>query len=330
MRRGKSNIEETLAADTRVPDGSGGFRVSYAARRGAGLPFFIYSTGRLATIETHDHDFWEVVYVYEGRGTCTVGKQAIAFHSRQLILTPPFVPHRFEACAGSLHRQVSLAVYPPVLRQIPFLQSSVDDLLAWVAEGSRYAVAVPEGVAEEFERRIEAIQREFLLKPRGYEASIALDLGQLMVHAARLYRGDTDAFPQVGDCPLVVRQALAAIHTSYATIRGLRGIVPGIRIDQRYFIRLFKKHVGHTPVNYLNRIRIERSGELLLHTRQPVAQIAFDTGYNDLRHFNRQFRRIMGATPTAYREQRGAARSHRSRAVVSVLRKNDHGDDDCG
>jgi len=44
--------------------------------------------------------------------------------------------------------------------------------------------------------------------------------------------------------------------------------------------------------------------DLLRRTRDPVAAIAFDAGFNDLSTFNHRFRRLFGAAPTAYRAAR--------------------------
>jgi AraC family transcriptional regulator len=49
-----------------------------------------------------------------------------------------------------------------------------------------------------------------------------------------------------------------------------------------------------------------RLGQILLllrQTKRPIVEIAFDSGFNDLPHFNRIFRREVGMTPREYRKQ---------------------------
>ena len=71
-----------------------------------------------------------------------------------------------------------------------------------------------------------------------------------------------------------------------------------------YFCRLFKSGTGLTFTAYLARVRIERVKELLL--RNPnlrVSEIAFETGFQSLTHFNRLFVKLTGEPPTEYRQR---------------------------
>ncbi|MDR0947299.1 MAG: AraC family transcriptional regulator [Ruminococcus sp.] len=68
------------------------------------------------------------------------------------------------------------------------------------------------------------------------------------------------------------------------------------------FCRYFKKINGLTPINYLNKYRISRSRILLMNTDKKVSDIALLCGYNNISHFNRDFKKYMKCTPTDYRK----------------------------
>lgn len=69
-----------------------------------------------------------------------------------------------------------------------------------------------------------------------------------------------------------------------------------------HFIRVFKKEVGETPMNYITRKKIEKA-ELLLTTKSSsVKSIAYSLGYDDHSYFNRLFKSRVGKTPQQYRE----------------------------
>lgn len=68
-----------------------------------------------------------------------------------------------------------------------------------------------------------------------------------------------------------------------------------------HFLRVFRDVVGMTPHQYVLHLRMHRAAVRLRRSDDPVSAIAFDAGFNDLSTFNRRFRRIIGATPTAYR-----------------------------
>jgi AraC-like DNA-binding protein len=67
------------------------------------------------------------------------------------------------------------------------------------------------------------------------------------------------------------------------------------------FSRAFKKHTGHSPMEYLELRRIEAASIALRASDDKVAVIAMESGFSDLRRFNLVFKKKMGETPSAYR-----------------------------
>jgi len=68
-----------------------------------------------------------------------------------------------------------------------------------------------------------------------------------------------------------------------------------------YFSRCFKTYTGLNYVTYMNLLRIESAINKLINTNLPVAMIALECGFNDIRHFNRVFRKYTGHTPSEFR-----------------------------
>jgi AraC-like DNA-binding protein len=65
--------------------------------------------------------------------------------------------------------------------------------------------------------------------------------------------------------------------------------------------RSFRAIVGTSPHRYLVSARLRRAARLLLDTRRPVTELAYDVGFGDLSNFIRTFRRELGCSPTQYR-----------------------------
>jgi AraC-like DNA-binding protein len=72
-------------------------------------------------------------------------------------------------------------------------------------------------------------------------------------------------------------------------------------MSRYHFLRVFRRVIGMTPHQYVLRMRMHRAAVRLRLSDEPVSTIAFDAGFNDLSTFNRRFRRIMGASPSAFR-----------------------------
>ena len=68
-----------------------------------------------------------------------------------------------------------------------------------------------------------------------------------------------------------------------------------------HFLRIFRQLVGMTPHQFVLRTRLHRAAVRLRRSDETISAIAFDAGFNDLSTFNRRFRRLMGASPGAYR-----------------------------
>jgi AraC-like DNA-binding protein len=72
-------------------------------------------------------------------------------------------------------------------------------------------------------------------------------------------------------------------------------------LSKDHFIRLFKKGMGTTPLQYVNQKKIEKAQLLLLTEELAVKEIAFRLAFEDYSYFNRLFKKITGVTPQEYR-----------------------------
>ncbi len=72
-------------------------------------------------------------------------------------------------------------------------------------------------------------------------------------------------------------------------------------MSRRNFDRRFKAATGQTPLNYLQKLRMETARELLKHSNLSVAEIMFHCGYQDATHFRSLFKKYHGSTPRQYR-----------------------------
>ena len=68
-----------------------------------------------------------------------------------------------------------------------------------------------------------------------------------------------------------------------------------------YISSKFREELGCTAVQYLQRLRIEKSCKLLAASQQSIRQIAEAVGYENEKFFHKLFRRLMGMSPGAYR-----------------------------
>lgn len=68
-------------------------------------------------------------------------------------------------------------------------------------------------------------------------------------------------------------------------------------LEQSYFIRKFKSVTGMTPAAYINRVRLEKAGDLILFSELSITEIADKTGFDSPNYFTRRYKEAYGVTP---------------------------------
>lgn len=68
------------------------------------------------------------------------------------------------------------------------------------------------------------------------------------------------------------------------------------------FCRYFKKKSGKTFAQFVNELRVNYACKFLKHGNQTIAAISNEAGFNNLSNFNRQFKSLMGKSPSEYRD----------------------------
>jgi len=101
--------------------------------------------------------------------------------------------------------------------------------------------------------------------------------------------------------PAAVASAKQFVQTHVEEPRLLAQVVRHVNVSRFYFCKLFKKSTGLNFTDYLSRVRTEKAKNLLLNPNLRVSEIAYEVGFQSLTHFNRVFHRIVGCSPTAYR-----------------------------
>ena len=102
-----------------------------------------------------------------------------------------------------------------------------------------------------------------------------------------------------------VALAMAYIHDRYDQGPSLAQIAQTVHVSPFHFHRLFTKHTGVSPKQYLQRKQLQVARRLLLYTRKPIQHVAKACGFSSHGHFTSTFHRMMDISPSDYREKHG-------------------------
>ncbi|WP_147430070.1 helix-turn-helix transcriptional regulator [Frondihabitans australicus] len=98
-----------------------------------------------------------------------------------------------------------------------------------------------------------------------------------------------------------IEEVRAYLDQTFLESHTLASLAERAHLERTYFSRAFSQRVGVPVVEYTTRLRIRHAVSELRSSNRPIAEIAAASGFRDLSHFGRTFRRITGTTPRAYR-----------------------------
>lgn len=101
----------------------------------------------------------------------------------------------------------------------------------------------------------------------------------------------------------IMEHILHYINHNYAENLKLETIAPLFGYNNAYLGKIFTKQVGESFNSYLDRIRIEKSKQLLQEKQLKVYEIAEQVGYKNVDYFHKKFKKYVGESPAEYRKQ---------------------------
>ncbi len=93
------------------------------------------------------------------------------------------------------------------------------------------------------------------------------------------------------------------LHGVGAKDAPLESLAARAGLEERTFLRRFRKATGHTATEYQQELRVNKARELLQFGASSVDQIAWEVGYGDAGAFRKVFTRIVGLSPAEYRRR---------------------------
>lgn len=135
---------------------------------------------------------------------------------------------------------------------------------------------------------------------------------ELAIRAAKVFSVDLDRSrqdyfgtftPEENHGDDLVKKAQEQIKKNFSKASTIEEIIIDVPSSRRNLARRFKQVTGITPIEYLQKTRIEAAKQLLEQSRHSISEVMFESGYNDLKTFRSLFKRNVGMTPKDYREK---------------------------
>jgi len=100
----------------------------------------------------------------------------------------------------------------------------------------------------------------------------------------------------------IIASAKEYIDQNYSKDISLDDMSRNMNLSPYYFSKLFKEETGENFVEFLTRVRIDKAKDLLKLPDKSMKEICSEVGYGDPNYFSRIFKKVVGQTPTEFRE----------------------------
>jgi transcriptional regulator GlxA family with amidase domain len=101
----------------------------------------------------------------------------------------------------------------------------------------------------------------------------------------------------------MVQQAQAYIESNLHEKISVEHLSSRLAVGRRNFDRRFIKATGNTPIEYLQRVKIESAKKELENSRKTINEVMYEVGYSDVKAFREVFRKITGMSPLEYKSR---------------------------
>ena len=244
-------------------------------------PAYAYRRAELAALAAQSAAYYSGLHQAAERGSLI----AASCTGTYILAGSGLLDHR-NATSSWFFKEIFRSLYPNVHLQLNKLLVQDGNLLTAGATTSyiNLCLALTEQLAgEQFARQMAKIM---LTDPNRTSQVPYMDLSIGLQH---------------NDSLIVQIQAYLNQHLAQPFV--LDQLAEQFHLTKRTLLRRFKTALNDTPLNYLQRLRVEQAKRLLETTNQPIEQIVLQVGYEDVSSFRKLFLNYTELTPSQYRQK---------------------------
>ena len=248
----------------------------------------------------HYHPEVELVYTKNGFGNRYVGNHISKFKDGDLVLLGPNIPHfGYEFGLQGINEEIvvqfkkdlikSSAEFIPEFQEISELIHKAKSGLSFYGE-TKTLVGIQLAkmeVKNPFKRLLRMFKiLQVLAKSKEYEVLNAAGVTLIIQNQ------DEDRINKVYDY----------VKDNYQSAMSLEEISRVALMTPPAFCRYFKKYTQKTFTQFVNEFRVRQAIRLIGKGNRSITEIGVEVGFNNFSHFNKQFKRVTGVTPSKYKK----------------------------
>lgn len=256
----------------------------------------------------HWHDDIELICITDGKMNYHINGRTVLLNTQDCILINSRQLHYGYACFHQHCRFICIRFHPKILNCNPLLYHSY--IIPFI-ENKKIEYLYYDKSAENHQQINELIHRIYSLKETNedaYELEVISTFYLLWrILFCQCKSSITQEISPDNSDVALQKKMVSFIYEHYQNALTLDDISASANISRSKCCLIFKRYLQQSPVDFLNKYRLETSRRLLQNTRSSVTQIALACGFNHLSYFSKIFSRTYGCTPAQYRKQKNQA-----------------------
>lgn len=266
--------------------------------KGSNFPVNVFTTD-VQEFPPHWHEWIEIVYVLGDELKIGVNNSIYTMKERDILIVGMGEVHYFLMQPQKCDRIIlhfDLSLFDDLSNYISGRRIT-NPLISFKADNAGLDTIVH----DYFERLILRVSQEAGTKELGYE----------FIVGARIYDiagGILRYIPNEKLCPSemnkhirrleILNQVTRYIEENLRDEISLSEVSRAVNFSMYHFTRFFKDTTGMTFWQYLNNYKVSKAVNMLVNTNDSISEIAFNSGFNSIKTFNRVFRQIKGCSPS--------------------------------
>lgn len=273
------------------------------------LPLLVLTGEKWETIygmdNMHFHNYLEIGYCHYGNGSIQFAEKELPYHAGTLTFIPKNIPHRTcptpEECEKKQKWDFLFIDTEIILKKI---FSDAPEKYAQIWKNlSEEVFVLDSSVNAEAANLLQLIIEEAQQKKSNYKYAILSLTFNFLLFFDRLNSFAHDTELSDSDSMNYVRKIVNYMELHYMEDLKAKDFAKNCGLSETHMRRIFSEYANMPPSEYLNVVRINKACELLAHKNVSIEEAARSVGYPVLSTFLRNFRKITGLSPSAWRKK---------------------------
>jgi len=252
----------------------------------------------------HFHPEYELTWIVKGTGIRFVGQHMQEYGPDDLVFLGADLPHCWKSedvMPGELRSQSVLVQFERAFLGPDFFDRPELESIAGLIKRSASGIRFLGNTVKEVTPRMKALDQE---ESRFTRMLQLLEILELLANSRDYILLDTDGMAarhHPGERERL-NVSLGYIVDNFREEIALDAVAATVNMSVNAFCKYFRKTTGKTFIETVTDYRIHFATKQLLSTDKPIAEIAFDSGFGDVSHFYKVFRRRLKTSPLQYRK----------------------------